>query len=254
MTPPPTNMSRSPGAPPLPKSAANCARSRTARARCSTAPAARRTRRATSTACSPGSTATTTCPTAPTCATRPPPWRCRKASACRSAPSTLDDFAKTDCILFFGQNPGSNSPRMLHPLQEASERGVPIVAFNPLRERGLERFTNPQSPTEMLTGQRDPHRLAVPPGEGRRRPRGADRHLQGGARLHDEAEDAGQPRSWTMPSSPSIPAASTTSSPGCARRTGTSWSAAPGCHGRRWRRRRSLCAGRRRPSASTAWA
>ena len=35
----------------------------------------------------------------------------------------LDDFAKTDCILFFGQNPGSNSPRMLHPLQAASERG-----------------------------------------------------------------------------------------------------------------------------------
>jgi len=64
---------------------------------------------------------------------------------------TLDDFGDTDCILFFGQNPGSNSPRMLHPLQVASERGVPIVTFNPLRERGLERFTNPQSPVEMLT-------------------------------------------------------------------------------------------------------
>ena len=63
----------------------------------------------------------------------------------------LADFAKTDCILFFGQNPGSNSPRMLHPLQEASERGVPIIAFNPLRERGLERFTNPQSVREMVT-------------------------------------------------------------------------------------------------------
>lgn len=64
---------------------------------------------------------------------------------------SLEDFAKTSMILFFGQNPGSNSPRMLHPLQEASERGVPIVTFNPLRERGLERFTNPQSPAEMLT-------------------------------------------------------------------------------------------------------
>jgi molybdopterin-dependent oxidoreductase alpha subunit len=67
---------------------------------------------------------------------------------------TLEDFAKTDCILFFGQNPGSNSPRMLHPLQEASERGVPIVTFNPLRERGLESFTNPQSPVEMVTGRK----------------------------------------------------------------------------------------------------
>ena len=67
--------------------------------------------------------------------------------------TTLDDFAYTDCILFFGQNPGSNSPRMLHPLQEASERGVPIITYNPLRERGLESFTNPQSPAEMLTGK-----------------------------------------------------------------------------------------------------
>ena len=67
--------------------------------------------------------------------------------------TTLDDFAHTGCILFFGQNPGSNSPRMLHPLQAASERGVPIITYNPLRERGLERFLNPQSPKEMLTQQ-----------------------------------------------------------------------------------------------------
>jgi molybdopterin-dependent oxidoreductase alpha subunit len=64
----------------------------------------------------------------------------------------LDDFRKTDCIFFFGQNVGTSSPRMLHDLQEASLRGVPIITFNPLRERGLERFANPQSPTEMLTG------------------------------------------------------------------------------------------------------
>ena len=64
----------------------------------------------------------------------------------------LDDFARTDCIFFFGQNAGVNSPRMLHDLQLAAKRGVPIVVFNPVRERGLERFTNPQSPLEMLTG------------------------------------------------------------------------------------------------------
>jgi oxidoreductase alpha (molybdopterin) subunit len=64
----------------------------------------------------------------------------------------LDDFEHADAIFFFGQNPGSNSPRMLHQLQEASKRGCSIVTFNPLRERGLERFTNPQSPSEMLTG------------------------------------------------------------------------------------------------------
>ena len=64
----------------------------------------------------------------------------------------LDDFAKTDCIFFFGQNAGVNSPRMLHDLQHAAKRGVPIIVFNPVRERGLERFTNPQNPLEMLTG------------------------------------------------------------------------------------------------------
>ncbi|MBS0432967.1 MAG: FdhF/YdeP family oxidoreductase [Proteobacteria bacterium] len=68
----------------------------------------------------------------------------------------LDDFTKTDCILFFGQNAGVNSPRMLHDLQKAAKRGVPILVFNPLRERGLERFTNPQSPVEMLSGQETP--------------------------------------------------------------------------------------------------
>ncbi|HMM55962.1 MAG: formate dehydrogenase [Xanthomonadales bacterium PRO7] len=64
----------------------------------------------------------------------------------------LDDFTKTDCIFFFGQNAGVNSPRMLHDLQNAAKRGVPIIVFNPVRERGLERFANPQSPLEMLTG------------------------------------------------------------------------------------------------------
>ncbi|WP_227323989.1 FdhF/YdeP family oxidoreductase [Acidisoma silvae] len=63
----------------------------------------------------------------------------------------LEDFAKCDCLFFFGQNAGSNSPRMLHELEDASKRGVPIISYNPLKERGLERFTNPQSPAEMLT-------------------------------------------------------------------------------------------------------
>lgn len=65
---------------------------------------------------------------------------------------TLEDFKETDCLFFFGQNVGSNSPRMLHDLQDAVRRGAPIVTFNPLRERGLVEFTNPQAPGEMLTG------------------------------------------------------------------------------------------------------
>jgi molybdopterin-dependent oxidoreductase alpha subunit len=64
----------------------------------------------------------------------------------------LEDFAKADCILFFGHNTTTNAPRMLHPLQEAAQRDVPIITFNPLRERGLERFVNPQDPIQMITG------------------------------------------------------------------------------------------------------
>ncbi|CAG4894817.1 FdhF/YdeP family oxidoreductase [Paraburkholderia saeva] len=64
---------------------------------------------------------------------------------------TLDDFEKTDLMFFFGQNVGTNSPRMLHPLQDARERGVEIITFNPLREPGLISFSNPQSPVQMLT-------------------------------------------------------------------------------------------------------
>ncbi|WP_374315317.1 FdhF/YdeP family oxidoreductase [Aquabacterium sp.] len=65
---------------------------------------------------------------------------------------TLDDFALADCILVFGQNPGTNHPRMLAELREAARRGARILSFNPLRERGLERFADPQSPAEMLGG------------------------------------------------------------------------------------------------------
>jgi molybdopterin-dependent oxidoreductase alpha subunit len=64
---------------------------------------------------------------------------------------TLEDFEKTDLMFFFGQNVGTNSPRMLHQLQDARKRGVPIITFNPLREPGLVSFANPQSPVEMLT-------------------------------------------------------------------------------------------------------
>ena len=63
----------------------------------------------------------------------------------------LEDFDKTDCIFSFGQNVGTNAPRLLHQLQEVRERDVPIVVFNPLRERGWEAFVNPQRPSQMLT-------------------------------------------------------------------------------------------------------
>ncbi len=63
----------------------------------------------------------------------------------------LEDFDKADCIFIFGQNPGTNSPRMMTSLRNASRRGAAILSFNPFRERALERFQAPQSPVEMVT-------------------------------------------------------------------------------------------------------
>ena len=64
---------------------------------------------------------------------------------------TLEDFDHCDALFCIGHNPGTNHPRMLTTLREVSKRGVPIIVFNPLHERGLERFTSPQHPVEMLT-------------------------------------------------------------------------------------------------------
>ncbi len=63
----------------------------------------------------------------------------------------LDDFDKANAIFVFGQNPGTNHPRMLHSLRHAAENGASIVTFNTLRERGLERFADPQKPLEVVT-------------------------------------------------------------------------------------------------------
>src|SRR5882724_8975912 len=63
----------------------------------------------------------------------------------------LEDFDKADSIFIFGQNPGTNSPRMMTSLRNASRRGATIVSFNPFRERALERFQSPQNPIEMAT-------------------------------------------------------------------------------------------------------
>ncbi len=63
----------------------------------------------------------------------------------------LKDFEEADAIFIFGQNPGTNHPRMLGELRAAHQRGARIVSFNPLRERGLERFADPQNALEMAT-------------------------------------------------------------------------------------------------------
>jgi len=79
----------------------------------------------------------------------------------------MEDFDTCDAIFFFGQNTGTNSPRFLRPLAEASKRGCEIVTFNPVRERGLIEFVDPQSPVQMTVGKPTPvskHYFQVRPG------------------------------------------------------------------------------------------
>lgn len=64
---------------------------------------------------------------------------------------SLDDFDHCELIIAMGHNPGTNHPRMMGTLHEVAHRGVPIIVLNPLRERALERFADPQDPWEMAT-------------------------------------------------------------------------------------------------------
>jgi len=64
---------------------------------------------------------------------------------------SLDDFEHCELIIAMGHNPGTNHPRMMGTLHEVARRGAPIIVFNPLRERALERFADPQDPLEMAT-------------------------------------------------------------------------------------------------------
>jgi molybdopterin-dependent oxidoreductase alpha subunit len=64
----------------------------------------------------------------------------------------LEDFEVAEAIFVFGQNPGTNHPRMLGELRSAAKRGARIVVFNPLRERGLERFADPKHALDMVSG------------------------------------------------------------------------------------------------------
>ncbi|AQS87739.1 formate dehydrogenase subunit alpha [Neoasaia chiangmaiensis NBRC 101099] len=63
----------------------------------------------------------------------------------------MSDFDKAEAIFVIGQNTGTNSPRMMSNLVHARKHGVPIVVVNPMPERALIRFTEPQDPVQMAT-------------------------------------------------------------------------------------------------------
>jgi molybdopterin-dependent oxidoreductase alpha subunit len=63
-----------------------------------------------------------------------------------------DDYEKADVIMIMGQNPGTNAPRMLTPLEQAKRNGAKIIAVNPLHEAGLLSFKYPQSVRDVVFG------------------------------------------------------------------------------------------------------
>ena len=80
----------------------------------------------------------------------------RESLATGKGTVTLEDLDHADAIFIFGQNPGTNHPRMLTELEKASQRGARIVSFNPLREAGLLNFTHPQHAMDMIFGRSTP--------------------------------------------------------------------------------------------------
>lgn len=63
----------------------------------------------------------------------------------------LEDFNKAELILIFGQNPGTNHPRMMTSLEEAKKRGAKIISVNPLQEAGVTNFIHPKNVTQWST-------------------------------------------------------------------------------------------------------
>jgi formate dehydrogenase major subunit len=63
---------------------------------------------------------------------------------------SLEDIHRAELILIMGQNPGTNHPRMLSALEVAKKNGARIIAVNPLKETGLVRFKNPQTPRGVV--------------------------------------------------------------------------------------------------------
>jgi molybdopterin-dependent oxidoreductase alpha subunit len=112
---------------------------------------------------------------------------------------SLADFELADAIFIFGQNPGTNHPRMLTELRAAAKRGAHIVSLNPLRERGLERFADPQNMWEMATGGSTPissHYFQVRIGGDLALLTGLCKRL---LELDDAAQQSNQPRLLDMP-------------------------------------------------------
>ncbi len=153
------------------------------------------------------------------------------------------------------RTPASNSPRFLHPLQDAAKRGVPIITFNPVREKGLEVFVNPQNPLADADRRRDTDQLAISSGAPRRRHRRPDRALQACLRSGRRRQGRREARARRRLHRPAHERLRGLRGQGRATDiVGGDRDASPASRARRSKRRRRSMSRPSASSASTAWA
>jgi len=71
-----------------------------------------------------------------------------------TATVVLEDLSRADTVFLIGANPASNHPRLMKSLLGVRRRGGQVIVINPIRERGLERFSIPSDPRSLLFGSR----------------------------------------------------------------------------------------------------
>ncbi len=78
----------------------------------------------------------------------------------------LSDFEKTDCIFYIGQNVGTSSPRLLHDLQDAVDRGVADRRHQSAARARARALRQPAVARADADRARDADRLGLLPGRG----------------------------------------------------------------------------------------
>jgi molybdopterin-dependent oxidoreductase alpha subunit len=69
-----------------------------------------------------------------------------------TATVSLEDVDSCDLFVLIGGNPASNHPRLMTSLMHLRRRGGHVLVINPMRERGLERFSIPSDVRSLFFG------------------------------------------------------------------------------------------------------
>ena len=210
--------SRSAGTTPSRLVAGTCAPWARPTRRSSTPRAGPPTRRRSSTSCSPGPSAPTTCPTARTCATSRRRSALAETIGIGKGTVSLEDVHDAELIVVVGQNPGTNHPRMLTRAGEGQAERREDRRDQPAARGGPGPVQEPADAARRGRPRHRPRRPA-PAGPGQRRPRAVPGDRRAAARV-------GLPSTTT--SSTATPPASRSGPSTLARRsTGTRSTAPP---------------------------